>query len=111
LHFLPGLRNVNQKVLLNVSWYSRASANTALTDVTAAVDVNPRTTATPHNILVTNVSSDWNAVSSDIVPNFGDYTDNYTIGTTGLNGGSRDFVAWSDGRLGDPQPFEANTFS
>jgi hypothetical protein len=110
-HFLPGLRNVNQKGLLNVSWYSRASANTALTDVTAAVDVNPRTTATPHNILVTNVSSDWNAVSSDIVPNFGDYTDNYTIGTTGLNGGSRDFVAWSDGRLGDPQPFEANTFS
>jgi hypothetical protein len=110
-HFLPGLRNVNQKGLLNVSWYSRASANTALTDVTAAVDVNPRTTATPHNILVTNVSSDWNAVSSDIFPNFGDYTDNYTIGTTGLNGGSRDFVAWSDGRLGDPQPFEANTFS
>ena len=110
-HFLPGLRNVNQKGQLNVSWYSRASANTALTDVTAAVDVNPRTTATPHNILVTNVSSDWNAVSSDIFPNFGDYTDNYTIGTTGLGGGSRDFVAWSDGRLGDPQPFEANTFS
>ena len=110
-HFMPGLRNVNQKGLLNVSWYSRASANTALTDVTAAVDVNPRTTATPHNILVTNVSSDWNAVSSDIIPNFGDYTDNYTIGTTGLNSGSRFFVAWSDGRLGDPQPFEANTFS
>ena len=110
-HFLPGLRNTNQKGLLNVSWYSRTSANTAVTDVTAAVDVNPRTTATPHNILVTNVSSDWNAVSSDIIPNFGDYTDNYTIGTTGLNGGSRDFVAWSDGRLGDPQPFEASTFS
>ncbi len=110
-HFLPGLRNTNQKGLLNVSWYSRTSANTVLTDVTAAVDVNPRTTATPHNILVTNVSSAWNAVSSDIIPNFGDYTDNYTISTTGLNGGSRDFVAWSDGRLGDPQPFEASTFS
>ena len=110
-HFLPGLRNANQRGLLNLDWYSRASANTAVTDVTAAVDVNPRTTATPHNIRVTNVSSDWNAVSSDIRPNFGDYTDNYTIGTTGLNGGSKDFVAWSDGRLGDPQPFEASTFS
>jgi hypothetical protein len=47
------------------------------------------------------VSTDWNNVSSDIVPNFGDYTDNYAA-----NG--RVHVAWSDGRLGLPQPFESN---
>jgi hypothetical protein len=110
-HFLPGLRNTNQKGQLNVSWYSRSSANTAITDVTAALDVNSRSTATPHNLLVTTVASDWNAVSSDIVPNFGDYTDNYTINTASNTPGSRDFVAWSDGRLGVPQPFSSVAFS
>jgi hypothetical protein len=39
-------------------------------------------------------------VSSDIIPNFGDYTDNFAVG-------SHDYVAWSDGRLGVPQPFMA----
>ena len=111
-HFLPGLRNANQRGLLTIDWYSRTSATTAVTDVTAAVDVNPRTTATPHNIRVTNVSSDWSVVSSDINPNFGDYTDTYIIATgSGTFTGSRAFVAWSDGRLGDPQPFEASTFT
>jgi hypothetical protein len=110
-HFLPALRNTNQFGKLNVSWYSRSSANTAITDVTAAVDVNARSTATPANILVTTVPSDWNAVSSDIVPNFGDYTDNYTINTATNTPGSRDFVAWSDGRLGIPQPFSSVAFT
>ena len=110
-HFLPGLRNANQSGKLNVSWYSRSSANTAITDVTAALDVNARSTATPNNTLVTTVASDWNAVSSDIVPNFGDYTDNYTINTANNTPGSRDFVAWSDGRLGIPQPFSSVAFS
>jgi hypothetical protein len=50
---------------------------------------------------VSTVPTDWNNVSSDIVPNFGDYTDNYIANGTL-------FVAWSDGRLGLPQPFEAN---
>lgn len=110
-HFLPAVRNTNQNGQLNVSWYSRSSANTALTDVTAALDVNSRSTATPHNILVTTVSSDWNSVSSDIIPNFGDYTDNYTSNTASNTPGSRDFVAWSDGRLGVPQPFSSVAFS
>jgi hypothetical protein len=109
-HFMPALRNSNQSGLLNVSWYSRASANTAITDVTAAVNVDPLSTVTPSdNLRVTDVSSDWNAVSSDSSPNFGDYTDNYTIATsTGGFTGSVNFVAWTDGRLGVPQPFEAN---
>ncbi len=50
---------------------------------------------------MTTGPSDWNAVSSDIVPNFGDYTDNYIPYK-----GDTLYVAWSDGRLGDPQPFE-----
>jgi hypothetical protein len=64
--------------------------------------VNPRTTSTPSSLaLVTTQPSDWDNVSSDIIPNFGDYTDN-------LVSAGRLYVAWSDGRLGVPQPFEAN---
>jgi hypothetical protein len=54
------------------------------------------------------VASDWLAVSSDIIPNFGDYTDNYVAATAVAPFTSETlYVAWSDGRLGDPQPFEA----
>jgi hypothetical protein len=102
LHFLPAVRNVSGTGKIAVSWYDRSGANTAITDVRAALGLNPRLTSTPSaNALVTSVPTDWNSVSSDIVPNFGDYTDNYAA-----NG--RLFVAWSDGRLGLPQPFESN---
>jgi len=99
--FLPAVRQSGSNGTLNVSFYSRSSANTALTDVSVATKVNPRTTSTPtkNNTTVTTGSSDWLSVSSIIVPNFGDYTDNYFVGTTL-------YVAWSDGRLGFPQPFE-----
>ena len=110
-HFLPAVRNSNQNGILNVSWYDRSSANTAITSV-AAAKVNPLSTATPANVTVTTVASDWNAVSSDIIPNFGDYTDNYTQATDSGNfTGSLNFVAWSDGRIGDPQPFSASRFT
>ncbi len=95
---------------LNISFYGRASANTAITNVYAAIDVSPLATATPGNVLVTTAPSDWNAVSSYIVPNFGDYTDNYIIATSSAPFTQQKlFVAWSDGRLGVPQPFNANT--
>jgi glycerophosphoryl diester phosphodiesterase len=99
--FLPAVRQSDSKGTLNISFYSRSSANTALTDVSAATKVNPRTTIPPtkNNTTVTTGSSDWLSVSSIIVPNFGDYTDNYFVGTTL-------FVAWSDGRLGFPNPFD-----
>jgi hypothetical protein len=99
--FLPAVRQSDSNGNLNVSFYSRSSANTALTDVSAATKVNPRTTIPPtkNNTTVTTGPSDWNAVSSIIIPNFGDYTDNYFVGTTL-------YMAWSDGRLGFPQPFE-----
>ena len=100
-HFLPALRQSDSNGNLDISFYSRSSANTALTNVFAALKVNPRATATPtkSEVQVTTGSSDWNAVSSIIIPNFGDYTDNYVLGSTL-------YVVWSDGRLGIPQPFE-----
>jgi hypothetical protein len=102
LHFLPALRNISATGKLAVSWYDRSSPNTAVTDVNVALGLDPRVASTPSaNTLVTTVPTDWNNVSSDIVPNFGDYTDNYIAG-------GRLYEAWSDGRLGLPQPFEAN---
>jgi hypothetical protein len=100
-HFLPAVRNADATGSLDISFYSRSSANTALTDVSASLKVDPRTTSTPtrSDVKITTGVSDWNAVSSIIIPNFGDYTDNYFVGSTL-------YVAWSDGRLGFPQPFE-----
>ena len=108
LHFLPALRNVSSTGLLNVSWFDRRlHPNSGLTDVYAATGVDPRVTSTPKsNTRVTNVSSNWLAVSSIIIPNFGDYTDNYVV--PGKASGGRLFVAWSDGRISVPQPFESS---
>jgi len=99
--FLPAVRQSGSNGNLNVSFYSRSSANTALTNVKASLKVDPRTTITPtrSDTTITTGPSDWNGVSSIIIPNFGDYTDNYFVGTTL-------YVAWSDGRLGFPNPFE-----
>ncbi len=110
LHFMPAVRNADRNGLLSVSWFDRRlDPTSALTDVYAAMAIDPLITSTPKsNSRVTNVSSDWNAVSSDIIPNFGDYTDNYLFNTSGKHASSTFFVAWSDGRLGDPQPFEAH---
>ncbi len=101
-HFLPAIRYADSG-LLDVSWYDRRfNPNSAITDVFAALNVDPTSTTTPgSNAQVNDASSDWNAASSDIIPNFGDYTDNYFNASTGL------FVAWSDGRTSIPQPFNA----
>jgi hypothetical protein len=102
-HFLPALRYSDTDGNLVVSWYQRNSATTTLTNVSAALALSPRTTLTPgRNTKVTTGPSDWIGVSSDIVPNFGDYTDNYIIANS-----EAAYVAWSDGRLGVPQPFNA----
>jgi hypothetical protein len=110
LHFMPALRNADGRGLLNVSWYERATGNTTITNVELAPGVSPTATATPSgNVRITDVPTDWNAVSSDITPNFGDYTDNYVIAT-----GSAPYVgqtvgiAWADGRFGTPQAFFAS---
>jgi hypothetical protein len=108
--FLPAMRNTDDEGNLYISWYGRAKPDTAITNVYEAVGVSPRMTSTPSNIKITNVASDWNADSSDIIPNFGDYTDNYVVARSfgPPFTGEIDYTAWSDGRLGVPQPFEAH---
>ncbi len=108
LHFLPALRNPDSAGRLNVSWYERATANTTVTNVYEAPGVSPRATATPPSTLITNVATDWSAVSSDITPNFGDYTDNYVLATPNapyVDGTVA--ISWADGRHGTPQAFFA----
>lgn len=102
-HFLPALRYSDSDGNLVVSWYQRNSATTTITNVSSVLALKPTTTRTPaKNTIVTTGPSDWIGVSSDIVPNFGDYTDNYIIANS-----EAAYVAWSDGRLGVPQPFNA----
>jgi len=64
--FLPAIRNVDASGNLSISFFSRKSANTALTNLNASLKVNPRTTSTPtrSDTTVTTGPSDWNAVSS-----------------------------------------------
>lgn len=109
-NFLPALRVANSKGNLDISWYSRTNANSAVTGVTAVTGVSPRTTSTPgSDTTITSATSDWNSDSSDVDPNFGDYTDNVLVTKgTAPYVGSTLYVAWSDGRLGLPQPFEAH---
>lgn len=102
--FMPGLKNVSSSGKLNVTWYDRRGKNagTGKTDIFGVTDVNPLTSGSPTNKKFTNVSTDWLATSSVIIPNFGDYTDNYVSSSDIL------YVAWSDGRTGVPQPEEAH---
>ncbi len=105
MHILPGLRNASSDGLINVTWYDRRGRNagTGKTDVYGALNVKPTTESTPSsNLRITNESTDWLATYSVIIPNFGDYTDNYVSTSNKL------FVAWSDGRSGVPQPYEAH---
>jgi hypothetical protein len=110
LTFMPAVRTATADGLLDITWYSRDSVTTSDTTVRAALGVRPRTAHTPSsNIPVTTVASDWDHQSFDIVPNFGDYTDN-TLNATSRKPyvGSTFYIAWTDGRTGVPQPFEAH---
>jgi hypothetical protein len=107
--FLPALRVANADGLIDVTWFSRSGTGTAWTGVVGAIGVNPRTTSTPANVMITNRLSNWLTANSDINPNFGDYTDSVVSATGSWPFvGSRLYVAWSDGRIGVPQPFEAH---
>ncbi len=109
LHFLPALRQAQASGLIDVSYYQRDSANTDSTNVDAVLNLNPRTTGPGSRTRVTNVPSAWIDTSSDIIPNFGDYTDNYVQAVSQAPYYNDTlYVAWSDGRLGFPQPFEAH---
>jgi hypothetical protein len=110
-HLLPSVRNADAHGKLNIIWYDRRSYTTsAFTDVYAALALDPRALTTPtKNTLVTSAPTNWLNVSSDIDPNFGDYTDSYVKATANSPyTGSTLYAAWSDGRLGFPQPFAAS---
>ncbi len=105
MHTMPGLKNTSSDGLLNVTWYDRRGSNagTGKTDVYGALNLKPTTSTSPaSNTRITNQPTDWLAVTSQIVPNFGDYTDNFVSAAGTL------FVTWSDGRSGVPQPYEAH---
>jgi hypothetical protein len=97
LHFLPGL-SVRSNGRICTSWYdrSRFGADSADTDYTGECRATPRSSGT--DFLISTGSTNWTNTSSLITPNFGDYTDNASVGTT-------TYYTWSDGRLGIPQPF------
>ena len=101
--FFPAVRQATPTGQLDVSWFDRRRAQcTACTDVYAAVGVDPRAAVTPKsNMRITGVASDWSAAVADNVPNFGDYIDDF-VSSTGTLG-----VAWTDARIGEPQPFVA----
>jgi len=110
LHMLPALRTATAAGRLDVTWYSRSTPTTANTNVDGVLGVSPLITSTPaSNVRITNVASNWLTNTSDIVPNFGDYTD-AALATTGTPPfvGRTLYVAWSDGRFSVPQPFEAH---
>jgi hypothetical protein len=109
LTMFPAVRSANRDGLLDVAWYWRPSTATPVTSVRAVIGVSPLARTTPRSVQITNVASDWINDSSLIVPNFGDYID-ASIDVTGSwpYVGHTLFIAWSDGRLGIPQPFSAH---
>ena len=103
-HFLPALRLSNAGALL-VGWYERATASSTITSYAGALRVKPASTSPANEVTVTTASSDWSGATSNIIPNFGDYTDVYVA----ISGDDvRAVFAWTDGRLSDPQPFTAS---
>ncbi|MDP9224112.1 MAG: hypothetical protein M3P18_09705, partial [Actinomycetota bacterium] len=97
LHFLPAV-SVQADGSIATSWYDRrrAGPDSARTEYFGEIRATPRAHAADFRI--TTGSSDWTNTSTFIFPNFGDYTDNASSGST-------TYYTWSDGRLGVPQPF------
>lgn len=97
LHFLPAV-SVRSNGSICTSWYDRrlGGASSTRTDYFAECRATAR--GNSRDIRVTTGATDWAATSTLISPNFGDYTDNATDGT-------HTYFAWTDGRLGVPQPF------
>jgi hypothetical protein len=97
LHFLPAI-SARANGHICTSWYDRRlfGADSAHTDYFG--ECRPATGAQTPDFRITTGATDWANTSSLITPNFGDYTDNASAGTT-------TYYTWSDGRLGVPQPF------
>jgi hypothetical protein len=97
LHLFPAV-SVRSDGSTSMSWYDRriAGPNSSTTDYFGEIRATPTTSA--RDFRITTGSTDWTNTSSLITPNFGDYTDNASTGST-------TYYTWSDGRLGIPQPF------
>ncbi len=97
LHFMPAL-SVRADGTVCSSWYDRrlGGPDSTRTDYFAECRSQPGVNAVDFRL--TTGSTDWSGASSLINPNFGDYTDNASDGTS-------TYFIWSDGRLGTPQPF------
>ena len=97
LHFLPAL-SVRSNGHICTSWYDRRrfGPDSAHTDYFG--ECRPSIGSNGADFRITTGATDWTNTSSLITPNFGDYTDNASAGTT-------TYYSWSDGRIGVPQPF------
>jgi hypothetical protein len=106
LHFLPAICIQADGSIVS-SWYDRRKGgpNSTLTDYFAETRPSPSVNTTDHP--VTTGPTDWNATSSSIVPNFGDYTNNACTALTKNKNVA--YYNWSDGRTGVPQPFVDST--
>jgi hypothetical protein len=97
LHFMPAV-SVRSNGRICTSWYDRRlfGPDSAHTDYFG--DCRPSVGSSRTDFRITTGATDWANTSSLINPNFGDYTDNASVGTT-------TYYTWSDGRIGVPQPF------
>jgi hypothetical protein len=97
LHFLPAV-SVRSNGHICTSWYDRRGfgPDSAHTDYFG--ECRPSIGSNGADFRITTGATDWTNTSSLIIPNFGDYTDNASAGTT-------TYYTWSDGRIGVPQPF------
>lgn len=97
LHFMPAV-SIRSNGSVATSWYDRriGGANSTRTDYYGEVRRTPGRSA--RDFRVSSASTDWLRTSSYVNPNFGDYTDNASTGKT-------TYYAWTDGRIGVPQPF------
>lgn len=83
---------------VDVTYYeSEEGFGTSLVDTFWAQSIDGGATwETP--VIVTEVTTDWGATATNIVPNFGDYN-------TAVSAGNRLFATWADGRNGVPDTF------
>lgn len=91
--FFPWV-NVDPNGNVGVLWYSNTGG---VTDV--YIDVSPNG-GTGVDQRVTDVSTNWSAVATDVTPNFGDYI-NLASSSLGFH------ALWADGRNGDPDVYYA----
>ncbi len=83
---------------VDVMWYDRSlNPGSALTNTFWGQSTDGGRTFS-RNARASDVATDWLATVSDIAPNFGDYNDISA-------GGNRAYIAWGDGRFGDPDVF------